>query len=250
MKSKTLMALAVAGTFACGGAFAGPFHHGAHHSGLQSSSVEVISPSSVDESAPWLASQPHSARWSDESARSATVIGMQEGLHSDGAVGASTSVSASGYGGFDSLSMSDRGYDASLYGLDYSLSDASGVEYWLWGDESYGTGASSGASGTGSGGFDSSFMSYQGLDSSSLGDDSFGTTDYYVISGPLSQFDLGTATLYEASPDEVAYLISPSEGVWLFTPIEDLADASGFSDDAGYQLSQYSPLSGDEDPST
>lgn len=230
MKSKTLMALAVAGTFACGGAFAGPFHH----SSVQGSSVEVIGPSSVDESAPSLANQLHSAGWSSPTSTS-TVIGMQEGLHSDGPVGASSSVSASGYGGFDSLGMSDRGYDASIYGLDYSLSDASGVDYWLWGDESsYGTGMSSSASASGSGGFDSSFMNYQGLDSSSLSDESFGTIDYYIITSPLSQ----SRTLYEASPEELAYLLS-SEGMWLVTPIEDLADASSFSDDAGYQLSQY-----------
>jgi len=234
MKSRTLMALAVAGTFACGGAFAGPFHQ---HGSLQGSSVEVANPSSVDESAPSLSNRLHSAGWSSPASTS-TVLGMQEGLHSDGPVGASSSVSASGSGGFDSLGMSDRGYDASIYGLDYSLSDASGVDYWLWGDESYGTGTgtSSSAGASGSGGFDSTFKSYQGLESSSLGDESFGTIDYYVISGPLSQFDPSTTMLYEASPDEIAYLISPPDGVWLITPIEELADASGFSDDAGYQL--------------
>jgi len=245
MKSRTLMALAVAGTFACGGAFAGPFHH---HGSLQGSSVEVASPSSVDESAPSLSNRLHSAGWSSPASTS-TIVGMQEGLHSDGPVGASSSLGASGSGGFDSLGMSDRGYDASLYGLDYSLNDASGVDYWLWGDEANGTGASSSASASGSGGFDSTFTSYQSLDSSSLSDDSFGTIDYYVISGPLSQFDASTSTLYEASPDEVALFVSPPDGVWLITPIEDLADASGFSDDAGYQLS-YSPLSGEEDLAT
>jgi len=249
MKSRaTLMALAVAGTFACGGAFGGPFHHGAHSS-VQGSSVEVVGPSSVDESAPSLANQLHSAGWSSPASPS-TVIGMQEDQHSDGPVGASSSVSASGSGGFDSLGMSERGYDASIYGLDYSLSDASGVDYWLWGDESNGTGASSSAGASGSGGFDSSFTSYQGADSSSLSDESFGTTDYYVIPGPLSQFDASTTALYEASPDEVAFFVSPPDGVWVITPIEDLADVSSFSDDAGYQLSQYSPLSGDEDLAT
>jgi hypothetical protein len=192
MKSKALMTLAVAGTFACGGVFAGPFHHGVHHSSLQGSSVEVIGPSSVDESAPSLANQPHSAGWTDQSASSSTVIGMQEGLFSDGPVGASSSLGASGEGGYDSLGMSDRGYDGSFYGLDYSLSDASGVDYWLWGDESSesGTGASSSAGASGSGGFDSSFTSYQGLDSSGLSDDNAGTIDYYVIAWPLSSYDI------------------------------------------------------------
>ena len=146
MKSKTLMALAVAGTFACGGAFAGGMHHGAKHG----SSVEITSPSSVNESAPWLANQSHSSGWSTHS--SDAVIGMHDSLQSDAHVGASAGSGGSGFGGFDSMSVGT--FDSSFGGYDYSMSGPYSVEYWLWGDEIYGTGTSSGLGGGGSGGFD------------------------------------------------------------------------------------------------
>src|SRR3954468_14621292 len=139
MKSRTLMALTVAGTFACGGAIAGPFHFGMHNgnsgmqNGAQASSYEAITPSSVNESAPWLANQPHSAGWMGNGGAPNNVVGL---LSDDAAVGASASTGGSGYGGFDSLGMGDtQGYDASIYGLDYSLNDTGGVDYWLLGDD-------------------------------------------------------------------------------------------------------------------
>jgi hypothetical protein len=258
MKSKTLMTLAVAGSFACGGAaFAGPFHfpHGAQQTSMQGSAEEVMTPSSVDESAPWLANEAHSAGWIDHGSGSA-VIGMQEGLFSDGPVGSSSSLGGSGSGGFDSMSLSDSGagYDASVYGLDYSLNEPSGADYWLWGSESdsgYGTGMSSSAGAGGSGGFDStaSFSSDIGNQASNdLVDYSLGTTDYYMITGPLSQFDPSTATLREAGPDDIALLTSPPEDVWIIMPSYDsVAAVSSFDSGSNYSLSQYDTFSADED---
>lgn len=245
MKSKTLIALAVAGTFACGGAFAGGFHHGAQQQhGMQASSAEVITPSSVNESAPWLANYPHSSGWTGNASRNA-VVGMDDSLHGD-YIGASSSIGASGSGGYDSMSSSTLGYDSSIYGFDTSLGDTAYVEYWLLGDESYGTGTSSSVSGTGSVGFDS--MSYS--------DDSMtysGDTEQYLVWGPLSQADSDDLILVETDPAFAADLTQAAldEGFTVLTPIYDeVADASLFSSDSSYELSQYSPLSGDEDLST
>jgi hypothetical protein len=249
MKSRTLTALAVAGAFACGGAFAGGMHHAAQHSSTQGRGFEVSTPSSVDESAPWLANQAHSAGWASPDSTH-TVIGMQEGLHSD-PIGASSALGGSGSGGYDS--MSSLGYDSSIYGLDYSLNDTGGVDYWLLGDEStFGTGASSSVTGSGYGGLDSmSLNSDESFDMSSLSGDELATTEYYVVSGPLALFDPSTEELYHAGPDDLAFLTSPPEGVWVITPIyEEMADASSFSIEPDQQLSQYSPLSGDEDLAT
>jgi len=267
MKSKTLMALAVAGTFACGGAIAGPFHMHQGSSGMQNgaqaSSYEAITPSSVSESAPWLANQAHSAGWTGNAGTQNDVVGMRGG---DEAVGASSSIGGYGSGGFDSLSMSDpKGYDASIYGLDYSLNDTGGVDYWLLGDDSnLGTGVSSSVGGSGSLGFDSltSVGSSQSFDSSSQFDsqaslgntDEYGTTDYYMISGPLSQFNPSTAPMYEASADDASFLASPPDGVWVITPIYDsivdpVAALEG-SDMSDQQVSQYSSFGSDEDSAT
>lgn len=233
MKSKTLTALAVAGAFAAGGAFAGGgLHHGKHHSG-----VEVQTPMSVNESAPWLANESHGAGWSTHP-ESSTIVGMHDGLHSD-SIGASSSVGGSGSGGFDS--MSSTGFDSSM--TSFETSSIGGVEYWLLGDEA--TGMSSGIGGSGSGGFDS--MSSLNVD------ESFSTADeYYLVSGPLAEFSGDQYILYESgtSADDIAYLSTLSEDFWILSPIEDeMADAGGF-DESGQQFSQYSPLGSDEDLST
>jgi hypothetical protein len=250
------MALAVAGTFACGGAFAGGMHHGAKHGSVQSSSVEAITPSSPNESAPWLANTPHSAGWTSTGS-TRTVLGMDDSLVVDSYVGASSSIGASGSGGFDSMSSGSLGYDSSIYGLDTSLGDTAYVEYWLLGDESPGTGTSSGTSGSGYGGFDS--MSYSD-DSMSFSDQSFeslaaedsGSTEQYLVWGPLVQADASDLILVEADPEIAADLTQAalSEGFTVLTPIYDeMADASAFGD-SGFEVSQYSPLSGDEDLAT
>jgi hypothetical protein len=240
MKSRTFMALAVAGTFACGSAFAGGVHHGAQHSSSHSTSIEVQTPSSVNESAPWLANQPHSAGWATQ--QPSTAMGMQEGQFSDGPVGTSSSIGGSGSAGFDS--MSSTGFDSSMSGIGFDVSSLGGVEYWLLGDDSYGTGTTSSLSGSGSGGFDSM--------SSLNSDDSFGMTEYYLVSGPLAQFDGDEYILFEsgASADDIALLGALTEDFYVLTPIyDDMADASSFGASQD-QLSQYSPLSGDEDLAT
>jgi hypothetical protein len=244
MKSKTLVALAVAGTFACGGAFAGGMHHMKH------SSAEAITPSSVSESAPWLANQPHSAGWTGN-ASSSTVVGMDHSLGSDSHVGASSSIGGHGSGGFDSMSSGSLGYDSSIHAFDTSLGDSVYVEYWLLGDEVYGTGTSSSASGSGYGGFDSMSYSDQGFDSSLALEDSM-IAEQYLVWGPLTQADADDLILVEADPSFVADLTQAAldEGLTVLTTIYDeMADASAFGD-SSEQLSQYSPLSGSEDFTT
>ena len=247
MKSRTLMALAVAGTFACGGAFAGGMHHGAKHGSMQSSSVEAITPSSPNESAPWLANTPHGAGWATHGSTS-TIVGMDHSLGVDSYVGASASSSAFGSGGFDSRTSSS---------LDTSLDDMAYVEYWLLGDESPGTGTSSSVGGSGYGGFDS--MSYRD-DSMSFGDQGFdslaaedsGSTEQYLVWGPLVEADADDLILVQADAGIAADLTQAalSEGFTVLTPIYDeMADASGFGD-SGSEVSQYSPLSSDEDIAT
>jgi hypothetical protein len=251
MKSKTLMALAIAGTFACGGAFAGGMHH------MKSSSAEAITPSAVNESAPWLANKPHSDGWSGNASTS-TVVGLDENLNTVSHVGASSDIGGSGYGGFDSMSSSSLGYDGSIYGLDTSLGDTAYVEYWLLGSPDFGRGTSSSLGGSGYGGFDS--MSYsddsmsfsdQSFDQSLAADDS-SLTEQYLVWGPLTQADADDLILVEADPSFAADLTQAAldEGFTVLTPIYDeIADASAFSD-SSYQVSQYSPLSGDEDLAT
>jgi hypothetical protein len=177
---------------------------------------------------------------------------MQDSLHGFAPIGASADAGGSGFGSFDSTSMS--AFDSSLSGFDYSLSGPYVVEYWLWGDEIYGTGASSSVGGSGAGGFDSmssfsdgSFDTLSGISS----DESFGT-EQYLVWGPLSTIDSDDLVLVEADTDSYAPLTlsALSEGYTLLTPIYDeMADASSF-DGSSYQVSQYSPLSGEEDTAT
>ena len=244
------MALAVAGTFAWGGALAGGMHHGAKHGSMQSSSVEAITPSSPNESAPWLANTRHGAGW-ESSGSTSTVVGMDHSLGIDSYVGASSSSSAFGSGGFDSMSSSSLG-------LDTSLGDTAYVEYWLMGDESSGTGTSSSAGGSGYGGFDS--MSYspdsmsfsdQGFDGSLAADYSAGS-EQYLVWGPLVEADADDLILVQADAEIAADLTQAalSEGFTVLTPIYDeMADASAFGD-SGFEVSQYSPLTGEEDLAT
>ena len=255
MKSRTLMALAVAGTFACGGAFAGGMHHGAKHGSVQSSSVEAITPSSPNESAPWLANMPHGAGWTRNDS-SSTVISRDESVGVDNYVGASSSMGASGSGGFDS--MSDSMSSSSLdYGLDTSLGDTAYVEYWLLGDESHGTGTSSGASGSGYGGFDSmsysdDSMSFSDQRLDSLAAEDSASAEQYLVWGPLSEADASDLILVQADPGIAADLTQAalSEGFTVLTPIYDeMADAGAFGD-SSFEVTQYSPLSGDEDLAT
>jgi hypothetical protein len=206
------------------------------------SPYEVQTPMSVDESAPWLANQQHTAGWTSNS-RSSDVIGMQEGLHSDGPVGASSDMSASGSGGYDSSAGltgepvaltiteywligaddnestagtgasssfggsgsggfdssaafdSSMSGDSSIYGSSFDTSmNSGGVDYWLFGDESYGTGASSSFGGSGSGGFDSASSSDYSHDAMSAVD-----SDGFSLA-----LDEPVTVLYTPSAEQIA----------------------------------------------
>jgi hypothetical protein len=224
MKSRTLIALAVAGSFACGSAIAGGFHHGSTRGMNAGSPHEVQTPMSVDESAPWRANEQHTAGWSSSN-RPSDVIGMQEGLHSDGPVGASSDMSASGSGGFDS--------SASLSGEPVALTI---TEYWLVGadDSESATGASSSFAGSGSGGFDSAAA----FDSSMTGDsaivgptfdtsmNSSGGIDYWLF-GDSSDSMGSPYRAMGASSDEFTLALDEPVTVLHTTSAEEIASTLG-----------------------
>ena len=211
-KTKTLIALAVAGTLACAGAFAGGMHHGSNMS-----STEVQTPASVDESAPWLTGKPHLAGWAASDTH--MTIGFQDGQFSDGPVGTSSGLSAMGSGGYDSTGS---------IGSDLSMSDAqvinSGdsvtvVEYWLLGADPSAVGTTSSLGGSGSGGFDSSmseettdFMSMP-VDSMSLNDSD--TIDFTAARDSSLEYAFDSAgiageplaVVYTASAEQIAETI-------------------------------------------
>jgi hypothetical protein len=116
MKSKSLIAMAVAGTLAYS---AGAFAHGFERS------TEIQTPASVSESAPWLTGQPHLAG-------SQRMSSMASERMSDSSMSTGASSGMSGYG--------SGGYDSTLSSA--SESPMTGrlkhVEYWLLGDESAG----------------------------------------------------------------------------------------------------------------
>jgi hypothetical protein len=121
MKSKTFAAMAVASAFACStGAFAGNTWNG----------YEVRTPSAVDESAPWLANEPHMPGMA--STMTFASAGSDR-IAADAPLASGASPTASG-------------------------TNTAYTEYWLLGAEGSDIGASSGASGTGSVAFDSSSM--------------------------------------------------------------------------------------------
>jgi hypothetical protein len=254
-KSKTLMALAVAGTFACAGAFAGGGHHGAQmgsQMGSQTqlgsqSSYEVQTPASVNESAPWLTN--HATLHGTQ--HSGTTIGFQEGQFSDGPVGTGSAMSGTGTGGYDSspstsddLSMSDmQTFDN---GDSFSY-----VEYWLLGEEPSATGVSSSAGATGSGGFDSTSTSPDSTSMSATGSGDYSYTtswddplsfvgtssaddvigmvgeetpllsEHYLVYGPISSFDGHNVIVLELGPgaEDVALLDALSRDFYVLTPI-------------------------------
>ena len=142
MKSKTLSAIAVAGALCSTGAYAGSGWNG----------HEVQTPSSVSESAPWLAHESHMPL-SASSVTFARTPSEQSGFGSYAATGASSSVVGSGSIGSDS-SMSAPLGDSKSMRSDSSMTSAH-TEYWLLGADRSEVGASSGVSGSGSVGFDS-----------------------------------------------------------------------------------------------
>jgi hypothetical protein len=255
MKSKSLLALAVAGAFACGSAFAGAGHH---HGSMNS---EVSTPMSVNESAPWLATQQHSSGWSSHDSQMA--VGVHEGQFTDGPVGTSSSTGANGSGGYDSSASHGRDQSSAFGSSSYdstALSEDSGdtlliTEYWLIGtpDQEMGTGASSSFGGSGAGGFDSSTPMNDSTDSSyepmsandysssfaSLADDplavvftpsaeqiaeSYGDSSPFVSEHYLmSKLDSDFVIVVEAgpSPEDIAMLDQLKNDFFVLTPATD-----------------------------
>jgi len=258
MKSKTLVALAVAGSFACASAFAGGYHRGMNSgSGMTG---EVQTPASVSESAPWLAAQhDHLSGWhSDSTMRTA---GFREGQFSDGpapdiGTGASSSMGGTGSGAFDSSMSSPESKSDQYVPFNDAVSDARTidggdsvgyVEYWLLGEDS-GTGASASASGSGTVGFDSmsgmdmslmsdetgttlasgapfTFISTRSADmvADSMGEATPLLSEHYLVYGPLAAAQPEDMILLETGPSaDDAQLIEALAGdFWVLTPAYD-----------------------------
>ena len=171
-KSKTLMTLAVAGALAWStGALANGMHQ----------STEVQTPASVSESAPWLTGQPHLAGWSSNGTMSRS--SPERFSDASSSTGASSDMSGSGSGAYDSAMSSGNG-DATVARVEFvdywllgdgsadmsaesivsdagsirydASPDSSGMSYALSGDQSLGTGTTSSAGGSGSVAYDSS----------------------------------------------------------------------------------------------
>lgn len=188
MKSKTLVATAVAGAFACAtGAFAGNSWNG----------YEVRTPSSVDESAPWLANESHMP-----ASRSTMTFATMDGDRTviDAPLVSSTSATVG------------------------EATNTAYTEYWLLGSESADIGASSGLAGTGSVGFDSSMSSSHGAFDS----------EYGLTTSPRGS---GSAELESAAMNGnqlMSYSFEPAASAFemvLFTPsavevIEEVGDAT------------------------
>jgi hypothetical protein len=209
MKSKTLVATAVAGAFACStGAFAGNSWN-AH---------EVRTPSSVDESAPWLANESHTP------------------------ASASTMTFASTSG---DRTVIDAPVASSTIADVSATTNTAYTEYWLLGSESADIGASSGFPGTGSIGFDSSMSSSQrALDGGGHG----------LTTSPLesSSAELDSAAMN--GNELMSYSFEPAASAFemvLFTPsavevIGDIGDATPLisehyliaAPDSGYDSSE------------
>jgi hypothetical protein len=190
MKSKTLLAMAVAGAFACS---TGAMAYGVHHS------TEVQTPASVDESAPWLTGQPHLPQSIADTTETVVLNPTMElGQISDASLGTGGTVDTGmGTVGYDSTTSSASGEPA--------IAEVTFVEYWLLGDDSNGMGTSSSLSRVGDVAYDSmsdSSMSVAGnLDYSLLGDGAMGTGTTSSAGGSgIVAFDSSTS----GSSDEYA----------------------------------------------
>jgi hypothetical protein len=228
MKSKTLMAMAVAGSFMTTGALANGMHE----------NTEIQTPSSVSESAPWLTGQPHLSSWGSHGKMSST-----EGYS---AVGASSDTRGFGSGGYDSSmsSMTGGNHVANKESVDYWLlgesstdmsessivSDAGTVgydgamgvgsmSYSLSSGESLAAGATSSEGGSGSVAFDSSM---------SVPADAYAMTSdqHYLVLGALDSFDPRYALILETghSSEDIALLEHLSGDFYVLTPIYPRSD--------------------------
>jgi hypothetical protein len=230
MKSRTLLAVAVASALFASGAYAGGVGDsagGVRDSARGSHSTEVQTPSSVSESAPWLAGQPHLAGWSAADSMS---LALTDELSGDRFTGASLGAGGSGSVGSEPLIIVEQ------------------TEYWLIGDETgeRSVGASSSLGGAGSVGFDSSmsgsesqrhrFDSSSATDSGaseivvytpaaemilqSVGDETPLLSEHYLVSGPLSSFDGSSFLVLAIAPsqEDLALLDSLKEDFFIMTP--------------------------------
>ena len=214
MKSRTLLAVAVAATFSASAFAGGAKHH----------SVEVMTPSSVSESAPWLTGQPHLGGWTAPDAMS---LAMSHELAGDQLVGASAGTSGFGAVGSEPFYVVET------------------TEYWLIGEQpsELGVGTSSSLGGSGSVGFDSSsgMESNRLLDSSSalsneivvytptaemifesVGEQTPLLSEHYLVTGPLSSPD-STFLVLAIGPtaEDMALLESLKEDFFVLTPVYD-----------------------------
>jgi hypothetical protein len=247
MKARSLIAIAVAGTFA--------WSAGALASGFQRS-VEVQTPASVSESAPWLTGQPHLAGWSAQGSTRMSRLPREQLSDSSTATGASSGMSAYGSAGYDSTdSTLSSASDSPMVGR------VKHVEYWLLGDESsgrsersimsmsgassdtalstgtmdsalsgdpsLGTGTSSSAGGSGIVAFDSRTPpSSEQYTFDSVRETTPGVTEHYLVLGGLETFDPNNALVFETGsrPERFALLEHLSRDFYVLTPIGPASD--------------------------
>jgi hypothetical protein len=247
MKPRSLVAMAVAGTFV--------WSAGALANGSQRS-VEVQTPASVSESAPWLTGQPHLAGSSAQASTRMSSLAHQQLSDSSTASGASSGMSAYGSGGYDSTdstlsSASDRPMIGRVKHVEYwllgdqsadrserSIMSMSGASYdtarstgsldsALSGDPSLGTGNSSGAGGSGSVAFDSRTPLSSGQYTyDSVRQPTPGVTEHYLVLGGLDTFDPSNALVFETGsrPERFALLEHLSHDFYVLTPIGPASD--------------------------
>jgi len=258
-KSKTLMALAVAGTLAWStGAMANGMHH----------RTEIQTPASVSESAPWLTGQQHLAGWSND-----TMSRSAQEYFSDASAGTGASSGMSGYGSgaYDSAMSSGNDdatvarvefveywllgdassdtsaesivSDAGTVGYDGSTGGARAMSYSLSGDQSLGAGTTAGSGGSGSVAFDSSMSGMSDQYASSpderfvyatpaavaiadaIGEPNALVTEHYLVLGALDTFDPSNALVLESgsTPGDVALLQNLSRDFYVLTPIDSMS---------------------------
>src|SRR5690606_25873675 len=123
------------------GAYAGGSPHPAQ-SQHPAMSVEVQTPSSVDESAPWLTGQAHLGGWTSSASSVAAAPGLDRYSDAGSALGAS-----SGMTGWGEASLAP-------------VATAETTEYWLIGSPDAAVGSSAGVGASGSVGFDSASASH------------------------------------------------------------------------------------------
>jgi hypothetical protein len=236
MKSKSLIAMAVAGTLAYS---AGAFGHGFERS------TEIQTPASVSESAPWLTGQPHlagSQRMSSMASDSSMSTGASSGMSGYGSGGYDSTLSSASESPMtgrlkhveywllgDESAGRSGGSIMSMRGAAYDGARSTGtMDYALSGDPSLGTGSSSSTGGSGSVAFDSRTMP-------SFEQDTFDSrrettprfiTEHYLVLGGLETFDPSNALVFETGsrPERFALLEHLSRDFYVLTPFGPMSD--------------------------